>query len=99
MIIGVVTGKVVATRKDESLTGRKLLVVQPIDIRTCAESGSTIVAMDTIGAGEGETVMLVTGSSARLAEGLRNKVPTDTSITAIVDEINVLGETVFQRSS
>lgn len=99
MILGRVVGTVVATRKDVALTGRKLLVVQPVDITSFKDSGPTVVTLDVIGAGEGEVVMVVSGSSARLAEGLQNSVPTDHSITAIVDEVQIMGEMLFSKSS
>ncbi len=99
MILGRVVGTVVATRKDVALTGRKLLVVQPLDIISFENTGTAVVALDAIGAGEGEVVMVVGGSSARLAEGLANKVPTDNSITAIIDTVQIMGTTVFAKSS
>lgn len=98
MILGRVVGTVVATRKDAALTGRKLLVVQPIEITSFKDSAPTVVALDVIGAGEGEVVMVVSGSSARLAEGLENKVPTDHSITAIIDVVQIMGSTVFTKT-
>ncbi len=98
MILGRVVGTVVTTQKDASLTGQKLLVVQPVDIISFKDSGPTVVALDVIGAGQNEVVMVVGGSSARLAEGLENKVPTDQSITAIVDAVEIMGGTVFTKT-
>lgn len=83
MILGRIAGTVVATRKDEKLEGRKLLLVKTIDPETRAESGY-VVAVDTVGAGAGETVICVSGSSARMAAGLKDH-PVDTAIVGIVD--------------
>ena len=98
MILARVVGTVVVTQKNAALTGRKLLVVQPVDITSFKDFGRTVVALDAIGAGEGELVMVVSGSSARLAEGLENKVPTDHSITAIIDEVRIMSTTVFTKT-
>lgn len=97
MILGRVVGTVVATQKDSSLRGQKLLVVQPVDIVTFEDSGATVVALDVIGAGMSEAVMVVGGSSARLAQGLENRVPTDQTITAIIDSVEISGKTVFTK--
>lgn len=87
MIIGKVVGNVWATRKDEALNGYKLLVVKPLD-----EYGErnipTIVATDTIGAGIGDKVLVVKGSSARQALD-RNNVPIDATIVGIIDEVDI----------
>ena len=98
MILGRVIGTVVATQKDAALAGQKLLVVQPVDITSFKDSGRTVVALDVIGAGQNEVVMVVSGSSARLAEGLENRVPTDNSITAIVDAVEIMGTPVFTKT-
>ncbi len=87
MILGRIAGTVVATRKDEKLEGRKLLVVKTIDPETRAEAGY-VVAVDTVGAGAGETVICVSGSSARMASGLKDH-PVDTAIVGIVDTIEL----------
>ena len=99
MILGTVVGTVVASEKDRALEGHKLLVVQPVNIATQKSSGGPLVALDVIGAGEGELVMVVGGSSARMAQGLENKVPTDGSITAIIDSVEVKGKLVYQKRS
>jgi len=85
MILARVIGNVVATRKDEGLLGSKLLVVQPIDIGGAPKSGY-LIAKDTVGAGAGETVIVVQGSSARMARASKD-TPVDCAIVAIVDEI------------
>lgn len=87
MILGRVAGTVVATRKDEKLQGKKLLIVKTIDPETGAETGYT-VSVDTVGAGAGETVILVGGSSARMATGMKDH-PVDSAIVGIVDTIEI----------
>ena len=79
-----VKGTVVSTNKAESLMGLKLLLVKPIDIETWEEKGELTVAVDAVGAGEGEVVMLVGGSSSRQTRVTENK-PTDLTIAAIID--------------
>ena len=87
MIIGKVVGTVVATRKDEKLRGKKLLVVQTLDVGGGPPLGYQ-VCVDTVGAGVGETVIVVGGSSARMASGLKDH-PVDSSIVGIVDTIEL----------
>ena len=87
MILGRVIGTVVATRKDEKLAGKKLLVVRTLDPESGKEEGYS-VAVDTVGAGVGETVICVSGSSARLAAGMKDH-PVDTAIVGIVDTIKL----------
>ena len=87
MILGKVAGTVVATRKDEKLQGQKLLAVRTIDPETLTPTGYTI-AVDTVGAGVGEIVILVGGSSARMATGMKDH-PVDTAIVGIVDVIEL----------
>jgi len=96
MQIAKVTGTVVSTNKSEKLMGLKLLIVQPLDIETMAEKGSLSVAIDAVGAGEGEVVMLVGGSSSRQTSVTDGK-PVDMSIVAIIDNIDVKGKRVFQK--
>jgi ethanolamine utilization protein EutN len=87
MIIGRVLGTVVATRKDERLSGCKLLLVRPVNLQGEDES-SYLVAIDTVGAGFREKVLVVSGSSARLAEGMKDR-PVDAAIVGIIDTIEV----------
>jgi ethanolamine utilization protein EutN len=82
-----VVGTVVATRKDPKLTGSKLLIVVPVDPDGDPEGGY-VVAVDTVGAGFGETVLVARGSSARMAEGMKDR-PVDASIIGIVDHADV----------
>ncbi len=85
MILAKVAGTVVATRKDERLLGQKLLVCRPVNPAGEAE-GRYLVAVDTVGAGYQETVLIVSGSSARMAAGFKES-PIDSAIVAIVDEV------------
>lgn len=87
MILGRVVGTVVATRKDERLLSAKLLVVRPITPDGQLE-GTALVAIDTVDAGTGETVLVVSGSSARLADGL-GQAPVDAAIVGIVDTVSM----------
>ena len=86
-----VVGAVVATRKEESIQGIKLLVVRPLD-EEGRESGNAIVSADAVGAGPGEIVLIAAGSSARQTV-TTDKRPIDSVILAIVDSWNV-GNTV-----
>ena len=82
MLKGLVIGNVVSTKKQESLTGSKFLEIRIIENNT--ETDKYIVAVDSVGAGSGEEVLITTGSSARLA--LRNQFePVDAVIVGIVD--------------
>jgi microcompartment protein CcmK/EutM len=87
MLLAKVVGTVVATRKDERLVSNKLLIVRPID-PTGKPDGNYIVAVDTVDAGFGETVLIVSGSSARMASGMKD-CPVDAAIVGIVDHIEV----------
>ena len=87
MILAKIVGTVVATRKDERLLSSKLMVARPMDPRGKPE-GSYLVAIDTVDAGVGETVLIVSGSSARMAAGLKD-CPVDAAIVGIVDSIEV----------
>ncbi len=90
-----VEGTVVSTIKASSLNGQKLLVVNLLN-PDASPSDNHLVAIDSVGAGVGEVVLIVRGSSARQAGGLA-KVPTDSSIVAIVDSIELKGEIVFKK--
>jgi microcompartment protein CcmK/EutM len=91
MILARVVGTVVATRKDPRLEGKKLLILKPVSPEGKDEAGY-VVAVDTVGAGFRETVLVVSGSSARMAEGCKDR-PVDTSIVGIVDSLGIdLGE-------
>ncbi len=90
MLLARVVGTVVATRKDERLVAHKLLVVRPVSPRG-EPDGPSLVAVDTVDAGAGETVLVVSGSSARMAAGLKD-CPVDAAIVAIVDAVEMHGE-------
>jgi len=105
MFLARVKGHVVATAKDPSIKGRKLLIVEPLKVAydNAAQSksggsgggafeftGRAIVVIDSIGAGNDQLVLVVQGSSARLAEGL-NRLPVDAVVVGIVDEAVVMG--------
>jgi microcompartment protein CcmK/EutM len=87
MILAKVVGTVVATRKDDRLLSNKLLIARPMDPRGKAE-GAYLVAVDTVDAGIGETVLIVSGSSARMAAGLKD-CPVDAAIVGIVDTVQI----------
>lgn len=96
MNLGIVKGTVVSTNKAEKLYGLKLLIVKPIDIETWQEKGTPVVAIDAVGAGEGEVVMTVSGSSSRQTIVTENK-PVDQTIIAIIDHVDVNGERIFEK--
>lgn len=87
MIVAKVVGNIWATRKEDSLQGMKLMIVQVVDPVT-KEKSRSFVAVDQVGAGIGETVIVSTGSSARLAK-LGRHSPIDAIIVGIVDEMDV----------
>ncbi|MFC2091731.1 EutN/CcmL family microcompartment protein [Elusimicrobiota bacterium] len=95
MEFGIITGNVVCTRKDKNITGTKLLIVQPVDDDLKVTS-SQLVGIDSVGAGEGELVLYVKGSSARMTEMTENR-PVDCTIVAIVDCIEKNGKTIFNK--
>ena len=81
MIVGKVVGSVVATRKNEKLLGSKFMIVEPI---SNMEKSGRIVAIDDVGAGIGETVLVATGSAARIGCSM-SEAPVDAAIVGIVD--------------
>ena len=87
MILARVVGTVVATRKDPRLQGFKLLIVKPVSPEGKDEAGY-VVAVDTVSAGIGERVITVSGSSARMADGCKDR-PVDNAIVGIVDEVHL----------
>jgi ethanolamine utilization protein EutN len=98
MFLARVTGSVVATQKVASMTGRKLLTVEPLRVDPgrdrLAGTGRTLVVVDTVGAGQGEMVLVVQGSSARMTPETE-KLPVDAVIVGIVDTVNVENKTIF----
>jgi microcompartment protein CcmK/EutM len=87
MILARVVGTIVATRKDPRLEGFKLLIVKPVAPDGKDEAGY-VIAVDTVSAGSKETVIVVSGSSARMAEGCKDK-PVDATIVGIVDTVSL----------
>ena len=87
MILARVVGTVVATRKDPRLEGKKLLIVKPVSPEGKDEAGY-VVAVDTVSAGFKERVLVVAGSSARMAEGCKD-LPVDSAIVGIVDDVRM----------
>ena len=103
MFLARVEGSVVSTKKDPSMDGRKLLLLRPqlvdeADPTQFRPGKNTIVAVDSVGAGEGELVLFCQGSSARLAPNMK-AVPVDAVIIGIVDAVDVLGKQVFNSKS
>ena len=99
MFLARVEGSVVATKKDPSMAGRKLLLVRPqlVDDKDPTKfrpGANTIVAVDSVGAGIGELVMFCQGSSARLAPNLKD-APVDAVIIGIVDTVDVMGKQIY----
>jgi microcompartment protein CcmK/EutM len=87
MVLAKVVGTVVATRKEPSLDGLKLLLVRVID-ENGKETGASVVAADAVGAGPGEVVLIAAGSSARQTT-MTDKRPVDAVVMAIVDSVAV----------
>jgi ethanolamine utilization protein EutN len=101
MFVALVTGSVVATQKTGSMTGHKLLVVEPsrLDDKTrtkLVSTGRTFIAVDTLGAGEGQFVLVTQGSSARLTPETKT-LPIDAVIIGLVDTVRIEGKEVFNR--
>ena len=99
MFLAKVEGSVVATKKDPSMSGRKMLLLRPqlVDEKDPTKfrpGANTIVAVDSVGAGVGEMVLFTQGSSARLAPGMKD-APVDAVIIGIVDVVDVLGKQIY----
>lgn len=89
MLLARIVGTVVATRKDPRLVSNKLLLARPVDPRDQRRlDGAYLVAVDTVDAGVGETVLIVSGSSARMASGLKD-CPVDAAVVGIVDIVDL----------
>ena len=95
MIIGEVVGTVVATRKEERLSGLKFQIVKIIDM-DLEPTGQFLVVADAVGAGKGETVLCAQGSSARLTDKTKD-CPIDAVIIGIIDTVEIEGDLVFQK--
>ena len=103
MFLAKVEGSVVATKKEASMSGRKLLLLRPqlVDDKDPTKfrpGANTIIAVDSVGAGIGEMVMFCQGSSARLAGGMKD-APVDAVIIGIVDTVDVLGKEIYSAKN
>jgi len=98
MLLARVVGTVVSTREEPRIEGMKLLLLEKLDAPTLQGKGDFVVAMDTVGAGSGEVVFYVAGSSARLTSVTDGR-PSDASVVAIVDEIEMEGRSVFRKDA
>jgi microcompartment protein CcmK/EutM len=87
MLLARIVGTVVATRKDPRLVSYKLLLARSVDPQGKAE-GNYLVAVDTVDAGVGETVLVVSGSSARMASGMKD-CPVDAAVVGIIDHVDL----------
>ncbi len=101
MFVAKVTGSMVATQKVASMVGQKLLFVEPYQLdaetrRTMESTGRSLVAVDTVGAGEGEFVLITQGSSARLTPETKN-LPIDTVVVGIIDTVHVGADCVYNK--
>ena len=97
MLLGKIIGTVVATKKEPELVGLRLLLVRELDAKWQA-TGKVIVAVDAVGAGDGETVLFAAGSSARLTAATKDR-PVDHVIMAIVDTVTASGKVVYEKDS
>lgn len=97
MLLAKVIGTVVASAKSERTDGLKMLIIQPLDLEG-QPKGNYVVAFDAVGAGEGEVVLYVSGSSARQTPATDNR-PADATIFAIVDTWDVAGKVCYDKST
>jgi ethanolamine utilization protein EutN len=101
MFVAKVTGSLVSTQKVDALVGYKLMVVEPYRLEaqkreSLATTGRTFIAVDLLGAGEGDFVLITQGSSARLTPETKT-MPVDTVIVGIVDKVHVDSLCVYSR--
>ena len=101
MFIAKVTGSLVATQKVSSMKGHKMLVVEPYRLDpqnrdSLVTTGRSLVAVDTVGSGEGEFVLITQGSSARLTPETKT-LPVDTVIIGIIDSVHMGQSCVYQK--
>jgi microcompartment protein CcmK/EutM len=95
MLLGRVVGTVVASRKEATLEGLKLLVVRPCDVDG-EPTGAPVVCADSVGAGVGEVVLWAAGSSARQTQVTTNR-PVDATVMAVVDSVELGGEPHYRK--
>lgn len=103
MFLGKVIGSVVSTKKDDKMSGRKLLLIRPMlidekDPSRFRPGQNTLVAVDNLGAGVDELILFAQGSSARQASGLKS-MPIDAAVVGIVDAVDVLGKKVYKAEA
>jgi ethanolamine utilization protein EutN len=98
MVLARVRGTVVATHKSPSMEGQRLLMLEKIDSVTLKGKGDFVVGIDSVGANAGEVVFYVTGSSARMTEATKGK-PSDATIIAIVDAIEMGGAFTYEKAA
>lgn len=101
MFLARITGSLIASHKVASMVGQKLLIVEPLrvdekDQSSLKPTGRTFVVVDTLGAGEGEVVLCVQGSSARYTPETKS-LPVDAAIIGIVDQVQVGAATIFKN--
>ena len=96
MLLGRVVGTVVATRKEPTLEGLKLLVVRPCEVDG-TPTGAPVVCADAVGAGVGEIVLWAAGSSARQTQATTSK-PVDATVMAVVDLVELGGEVRYDKA-
>jgi ethanolamine utilization protein EutN len=102
MFVAKVTGSVVSTQKVASMTGQKLLVVEPFRLdekqrKSLVSTGRTFITVDTLGAGEGDFVLVTQGSSARLTPETK-ELPIDAIIIGIIDSVHIEKYSVYSRN-
>lgn len=95
MLLAKVIGTVWSTKKDEQLVGAKFLIVRELDLEL-KEKERFVVAVDSVGAGEGEVVLVATGSSSRMTSFTKDK-PVDAVIMGIVDKLDVSVKETLQK--
>lgn len=103
MFLAKITGSLISTQKVESMVGQKLLIVEPLRVNEDSKddlkpTGRTFVVIDTVGAGEGEVVLCVQGSSARFTKETKN-LPIDAAIIGIVDQVHVEDKEIFKAGN
>jgi microcompartment protein CcmK/EutM len=101
MFIARVTGSIVSTQKAEAMVGHKLLVVEPYRLQdqsrdSLVTTGRTFIAVDTLGAGVDDFVLVVQGSSARLTPETA-KLPIDAAVIGIVDSVTIEKKSIYKR--
>jgi len=102
MFLAKITGSLISTQKVASMVGQKLLIVEPLrvdekDQSSLKPTGRSFVVVDTVGAGEGEVVLCVQGSSARYTPETKT-LPVDAAIIGIVDQVQVASKTIFNTN-